>query len=301
MSVAAAMVYWVVVALWLTVLCVIVFFYARDPRTFGTARLLLAVLCIDALRNLFENTYFGLYFGSVYGILPANLTPVLGNPALILVPKVLNVIAGSVVLGLLLWRWLPLAIKERGQAEQRASDLETLAAIDFMTGIYNRRHFETLARAELGRCQRYMRPLSLLMIDVDHFKSINDRLGHAAGDRVLQNVAAICMSEKRDADIAARVGGEEFAIMLPETTRAAAVQFAERLRRKVKDSVPTIYGEKIDVTISVGVADASIRTAGMETLMQEADQALYEAKDLGRDRVVAARVGEPGRLQEAAE
>jgi diguanylate cyclase (GGDEF)-like protein len=295
------LIYWVIVALWLTVLGTIVYFYIRNPHAFGTTRLLLAVLCVDTLRNIFENIYFGLYFGSVYGILPPNFAAVMGVPVLLIIPKISNVLAGGVVLGLLLWRWLPLAVKERGQAEQRASDLETLAAVDFVTGIYNRRHFEMLARAELARTQRYMRPLGILMIDIDHFKAINDRMGHAAGDRVLQNVAAICRAAKRDSDVVARVGGEEFAILLPETTETAAVQFAERLRQRISDSTPTIYDEKVGVTISIGVAGASIRTSGVEALIRQADQALYEAKHLGRDRVVLSRHLDPAKVHQAAE
>src|SRR5262245_8484245 len=194
------MTYWVIVAIWLTVLGTLVLFYIRDPRTFGTTRLLLAVLCIDTFRNVFENVYFGLYFGSIYEFLPSSVAAIMGVPILLIVPKVLNVIAGLVVLALLLGRWLPMAIKERGRAEQRASDLETLAAVDFLTGLYNRSHFEALATSELARSQRYMRPLSILVIDIDHFKSVNDQLGQAMGDRVLKNVAALCRGEKRDSD-----------------------------------------------------------------------------------------------------
>jgi diguanylate cyclase (GGDEF)-like protein len=303
MSLAAALIYWVIVVIWLTVLGTIVYFYIRNPRAFGTTRLLLAVLCIDAIRNIAENIYFGLYFGSRYGFLTADLANLMGQPVLVIVPKVLNVVAGSVVLGLLLFRWLPLAIKERGRAEQRASDLETLAAIDFLTGVYNRRHFEGLARVELARCQRYVRPLSVLMIDIDHFKAVNDAYGHAAGDLVLKNVVAICRAEKRDPDLLARVGGEEFAMMLPETTEAAAAQFAERLRREVAGTMPTVYGEKLGVTISIGVAGATIRTAGVEALLRCADRALYEAKRSGRDRVVVSKLSDadPDLAREAAE
>jgi diguanylate cyclase (GGDEF)-like protein len=301
MSLAAALIYWVIVVIWLTVLSTIVVFYVRNPRAFGTSRLLLTVLCVDTFRNIFENVYFGLYFGSLYGLLSPILARIMGHPLLLVVPKIVNAFAGCVVLTILLWRWLPLAVKERSQAEQRASDLQTLAAIDFLTGIYNRRQFEALARAELARCQRYMRPLSVLMIDIDHFKAVNDRLGHAAGDRVLQNVASICRAEKRDSDIIARIGGEEFAVMLPETTETAALQFAERLRNQVRDSAPMIFGEKVSVTISIGVAGATIRTAGIETLLRQADRALYEAKRSGRDRVVLSRLHDTTKLREAAE
>ncbi len=301
MNVAAALIYWVIVAVWLTVLGTIAYFYIGNRHAFGTTRLLLAVLCVDTFRNVFENVYFGLYFGGLYGIFSPNWVSTMGHPILLIVPKILNVFAGCVVLSLLLWRWLPLAVRERDHAEQRASDLEMLASIDSLTRIYNRRHFETLARAELVRCQRYMRPLSVLMIDIDHFKAVNDRLGHPAGDRVLQDVAAICQAEKRDADVIARVGGEEFAVMLPETTITAAVQYAERLRNRVRDSVLTVFGDRVSVTISIGIAEASSRTAGIETLLRQADQALYEAKRSGRDRVAISRFHDPASLREAAE
>jgi diguanylate cyclase (GGDEF)-like protein len=301
MPLAAALIYWVIVALWLTVLATVVYFYVRNPHTFGTTRLLLAVLAIDTCRNIFENFYFGLYFGAQYGLFSDQLIGLLGQPVLLIIPKVFNVVAGCVVLGLLMLRWLPLAVRERGRAEQHASDLEMLAAIDWLTGIYNRRHFETLARAELARCQRYVRPLSILMIDVDHFKAVNDRFGHAAGDRVLQTVAAVCRGAKRDSDVVARLGGEEFALMLPETTEQAALLFAERLRQQVQECAPSVEGEKLDVTVSIGIAGASVRTSGIEALMRRADHALYEAKHLGRNCVVVSRPLPHESLAEAAE
>lgn len=92
------------------------------------------------------------------------------------------------------------------------------------------------------------------MIDIDHFKDVNGRLGHAAGDAVLKNVAAICRAEKGESDVLARVGGEEFAILLPETTQSAASQFAERLRLQISKSTLTTFGEKVRITISAGVA-----------------------------------------------
>jgi diguanylate cyclase (GGDEF)-like protein len=300
-SLAAALIYWVIVAIWLTVLATIVYFYIRNPQAFGTTRLLLAVLCVDAVRNLVENIYFGLYFGSRYQLFSAELADLMGRPVLLIVPKMLNVIAGTVVLALLLFRWLPLAIKERRAAEQRTSDLEAIAAIDFLTGIYNRREFESLARAELARCQRYMRPLSGLIVDVDHFKAVNDRFGHAVGDAVLKNVVAICGAEKRESDVLARLGGDEFIVMLPETTVAAAAQFAERLRRRVEDSTPSVYGEYVGVTVSIGIAGASIGPSGIEELLRRADEALYEAKALGRNRVAISRAVDLGLAREAAE
>ncbi|HEY1746864.1 MAG TPA: GGDEF domain-containing protein [Xanthobacteraceae bacterium] len=289
MNYFAALIYWVVVALWLTVLAAIAYFYARNPRAFGITRLLLAVLAIDTARNVLENIYFGLYFGGQYGLFPAAIAQYLGQPKLLIVPKLLNIAAGCVVLGLLLFRWLPLAVRERGRAEQRATDLETLAALDWLTGLYNRRHFESLAGAELARSQRYLRPLSVLMIDIDHFKEVNDHFGHPTGDRVIRAVANVLLATKREADLAARVGGEEFAVMLPETTEAAAVQMAERLREQLQLCPPIVSGEKFSITLSIGVAGATSETAGIDMLLACADHALYEAKNAGRDRVVAWR------------
>jgi len=112
MTLAAALIYWVIVALWLTVLVTLVAFYIRNPRIFGTTRLLLAVVAIDTSRNVIENAYFGVYFGGQYGIFPTAVVGVLGQPVLLILPKIVNVVAGSVVLGLLLLRWLPSAVRE---------------------------------------------------------------------------------------------------------------------------------------------------------------------------------------------
>jgi diguanylate cyclase (GGDEF)-like protein len=261
----------------------------RNPRAFGTTRLLLAVLAVDTLRNIFENTYFGLYFGSEYGLLSPTLRSVLGHPVLLVVPKILNVIAAVVVLSLLSWRWLPLAVKECGAAEQHASDLEALASIDWLTGIYNRRQFEALAYAEVARCQRYLRPMSILMIDVDNFKTINDRFGHAVGDRVLQAIGALLGTAKRESDVAARVGGDEFAFLLPETTEGPAELFAERLRQQVCEYCAAVDGIKLNVGISIGVASSTFNQPTLERLLRRADAALYEAKGAGRNRVAVSR------------
>jgi diguanylate cyclase (GGDEF)-like protein len=301
MNLLAALIYWAIVALWLTVLSTIIYFYLRNSRAFGTTKLLLGVLAIDSARNIFENLYFGAYFGGQYGLFPIETVHILGRPAFLILPKILNLGAGCLVLGLLLLRWLPLAVKERSMAEQHATDLETLAAVDWLTGLCNRRHFETLAHAELARSQRYVRPMSILLIDIDHFKAVNDRYGHAAGDRVLQAVAAVCQAAKRDADVVARVGGEEFALVLPETTDIAATQFAERLRAQIRDWSLSIDGRTLALTVSIGVAGATLSTSGVGELMRRADQALYEAKRSGRNRVVVSRPDNVPVVSEAAE
>src|SRR5580698_1429808 len=235
MQLAAALTYWVIVALWLGVLGVVLFYYSRNPKIFGTTRLLLFVIALDTCRNILENAYFGLFFGSQYGLFPAEIAEVLGNPVFLIIPKLVNIAAGCFVIGVLLMRWLPKAVQERGNSESLSTNLEWLATVDGLTGLYNRRHFDTLARVEWGRFQRYGRPLSLLVLDVDNFKSINDRFGHDAGDVILKAIANDCSSMRRETDIVGRLGGEEFVLLLPETNESGAQLVAERLRELIED------------------------------------------------------------------
>jgi diguanylate cyclase (GGDEF)-like protein len=296
MNLAAALVYWLIVLVWLAVLGTVIAFYIRNPRIFGATRLLLAVITIDTIRDIVENVYFGLYFGSQYGIFSASFAPVLGNPILLIIPKVLNVAAGCIVLGLLLLRWLPSAIKEHDASESNAGELTTLANIDGLTGLHNRRHFDLLAGAEWFRYQRYSRPLSVMIVDVDNFKSVNDRFGHEAGDSVLKCIAAVCRATKRESDVLARIGGEEFALLLPETNEAASRVAAERLLDQIQRCCPIVGRDPLVVTVSIGIACASPSMSGIDTLLKRADDALYEAKRSGRNRFVSGSVYERPRL-----
>jgi diguanylate cyclase (GGDEF)-like protein len=288
MQLVTALIYWIIVALWAAVLAIVLINYIRNPRIFGTTRLLLLVLAIDTCRNIVENTYFGLFFGGRYGLFPSAFAQTLGNPALVIVPKLINIGAGCLVLGLLLMRWLPRAVTERGHSEKLAADLELLATRDGLTGLFNRRHFDNLARAEWARFQRYGRPLSLLVMDADNFKSINDRFGHDVGDLVLKAIADTCSASKRETDVVARFGGEEFVLLLPETDEAAAVIVAERLRTQIQQHSRVHAGEKLQVTVSIGVAGATLSMSGFNALLKRADVAMYEAKRSGRNRVVRA-------------
>src|ERR1700704_5514928 len=117
MSLAAALIYWLIIALWLAALTTVCVTFVRNPKTFGAVRLLLSVIVIDTVRNIVENLYFGLYFGGQYGLFPASIVGVLGNPAYLILPKVMNVVAACAVFGLLMLRWLPLASKERADAD----------------------------------------------------------------------------------------------------------------------------------------------------------------------------------------
>jgi diguanylate cyclase (GGDEF)-like protein len=179
---------------------------------------------------------------------------------------------------------------------RNAEQLERLATIDSMTGLYNRRHFLDQADAEWSRFQRHQRPLSMLMIDIDHFKQVNDRYGHAVGDETLIAVAQACAGGKRQSDIVGRLGGEEFAILLPETELAQAAIVADRLRAAIAGQVVTAHKVQFKVTASIGIAAASVSMSGIDALMRAADQALYQAKAKGRNCVVPWSPPEPPKL-----
>ena len=165
--------------------------------------------------------------------------------------------------------------------------LEAQAHTDPLTGLSNRRHFFEVADAELARSRRYGTPLSLLMLDIDRFKEVNDLHGHRAGDRVLQQLARTCLEVLRNVDVAGRVGGEEFAVLLPETELAGAMEVAERLREAVeKSAVDREEGRALRITVSVGVAILEAHS-NLDTLLSQADTALYDAKHQGRNRVCA--------------
>jgi diguanylate cyclase (GGDEF)-like protein len=167
----------------------------------------------------------------------------------------------------------------------RADTLERLASIDGMTGLYNRRRFLALVQSEWSRFKRYGRPLSMLMVDIDLFKSVNDRYGHDVGDEVIKTIADILEKNKRSSDIAGRLGGEEFALLLPEATLDQACIAGERFRRLVAESAVAANGHTILVTVSVGISCAHKDMSGIDELMKQADLALYDAKHAGRNRV----------------
>lgn len=177
-------------------------------------------------------------------------------------------------------------VREIEEANQR---LQHLAIRDGLTGIYNHNHFHTELAAEVERARRYRRALSLIMMDIDHFKVFNDTFGHPAGDQALKRMAQILCSFIRETDINGRCGGEEFGLILPETEKVGAVIAAERIRSHVED---TIFGDREDseakLTISQGVATFPIDASTPSDLLQVADNALYKAKALGRNQVAAA-------------
>jgi diguanylate cyclase (GGDEF)-like protein len=169
-----------------------------------------------------------------------------------------------------------------------AKELEQLATVDAMTGTFNRRHFLKLADREWTRAQRYSLPLALMLLDIDCFKSINDRFGHPFGDAVLVHVATLANRSKRETDVFARIGGEEFALLLPQTTIRRAQVVAERLRKRVADNALTAGNEAVSSTVSIGIAERTADVMTFSQLMSSADKALYEAKRAGRNRVACS-------------
>ena len=171
--------------------------------------------------------------------------------------------------------------REYGQMRERADR-------DRLTSLYNRQAFDALLAAEVARYQRYLRPFTLLLLDVDHFKSINDRYGHPTGDAVLANVGRVLTRTLREVDVAARYGGEEFAVLLPETELDIGHDIAERLRAAVAGSVVHAPGGQISVTVSVGISACPACAGDPDGLIRTADAALYASKQHGRNQVTAA-------------
>lgn len=168
-------------------------------------------------------------------------------------------------------------------------ELRRLATIDDLTRLSNRRHFLEQAENTLSRSRRYNEPLTLLMCDIDFFKHINDTFGHAIGDQALCKVADIIRGSLRETDLAGRLGGEEFAILLMQSAPEDAREVAERLRLAIEQTPILLEdGHRIPLTISIGIAAPAYPMETLATLLQHADQALYAAKRAGRNRVCIA-------------
>ena len=172
--------------------------------------------------------------------------------------------------------------------EKDAKELAAyLANIDPLTKSLTRRQFFTIAESEFLRFLRYHRQLSMLVLDADHFKNINDTYGHYAGDLVLRNVSFVILEQKRSQDTFGRLGGEEFGLLLPETNLEQAKIVAERIQRAWGQTPCIVDGKVIHSTASIGVAEAGPKDQSFENVLRRADRMMYKAKEAGRDRVVA--------------
>lgn len=174
---------------------------------------------------------------------------------------------------------------------RRVTILEQESIKDPLTGLYNRRYLERRMDEEINRAQRYDLPLSVLLIDIDNFKQVNDTCGHQVGDSLLIHLSNLLTSQTRDSDVVSRYGGDELLILTPSTTAASAALLAERLRQKVetdqlKMSSSDQRNQHIPVTVSIGIASLGPEVDDTENLIKHADEALYRAKQEGRNRVI---------------
>lgn len=180
-----------------------------------------------------------------------------------------------VITGYILTRW-----------EFLYQDMTRLASIDNLTGILNRRTLIESGVQELIRSRRYNHPLAFLMVDVDYFKTVNDTHGHHVGDCALKALTSLGTEVLRKTDLFGRLGGEEFAVILPETSQEQAIVAAERLRSEIENMEIQINQQKLQITISIGMTMLQAKDEAIEKIMQRADAALYKAKGAGRNRVV---------------
>jgi len=408
MKLAAVAIYWVIVALWLAVLATIASAYIRDPKRFSAARTLLIIVAIDTIRNLIENGYFGVYFAAQYGFFSSAIADILGDPRFLILPKVINVIAASSVLGLMVLRWLPNALAKHEQAEQtieqtsaalrheeeerrrlfdssidlilitgrrgnivRASpsslanlgyapaemigrnaiafihpdDLENtraemrsartgrhtrnfesrylhkdgrvlifawsgvwsepeqrhfffgrditdnklaeeklrhLAHFDDLTGIANRVTLqEDLQKALSAPEQEHVSPTSVILLDLDGFKDVNDTLGHSVGDDLLRQVAARLARAAQDQATLYRLGGDEFVLAVRNCgDPLVAGGLADKALKAISEPME-ISGEHIFIGASAGIAVAPNDGSTVDELIASADLALYDAKNAG--------------------
>jgi diguanylate cyclase (GGDEF)-like protein len=175
------------------------------------------------------------------------------------------------------------------EVERRRREAEDISRLDPLTNLYNRRHFFAIVDDESARNRQYLRDLSLMILDLDHFKAINDTYGHSVGDRVLQSVARIIEGSIRDRDIPCRYGGEEFAVLLPQAGIQAAQGIGQRLREAIEGAAIQTDRGTVRLTVSIGVAClAATDEADFDTLIDRADAALYEAKGAGRNQLRVA-------------
>jgi diguanylate cyclase (GGDEF)-like protein len=166
-----------------------------------------------------------------------------------------------------------------------ALELRLIAATDGLTGTLTRRAFQERGQSDVERARRHGGPLSCATIDIDDFKRVNDSHGHAAGDLVLQHVVTVCKAELRGVDYIGRVGGDEFAVMLPEISLVNAYSVADRLRRNIEAATIEIAGQPVLTSVSIGVAEFLGLGGNLEGLLREADTALYDAKLDGKNQV----------------
>lgn len=260
-------------------------------NTTNFASLCLMIGMLSLMRPLMALGIFALAYLGFFLTLPLTQT----DPALLAIARShgLSAVLMSLVASMVVWHQYAsaallrreIALRNQELAEKQA-ELEFMATRDALTGLYNRREFMRLADMELARGARVAADTGVLMVDLDFFKKINDQYGHPAGDEVLKQVAALLKAGVRATDVVARMGGEEFIVLLPNTGRSGALAVAEKLRSAVCQQPLHVLGAVIPVTASIGVSGVKqLQSASIDGLYAAADQALYRAKQSGRDRV----------------
>jgi diguanylate cyclase (GGDEF)-like protein len=235
-------------------------------------------------------------FAAAYGLFAYAIGLTQADAQLLLSNRI-NGLAAAVMawaLSVLLWRKFTTITLQQALLEKANADLETkqrelqrLTRLDGLTGLYNRSTFAELTRQELARAQRQGSATSILLLDLDLFKHVNDTWGHPAGDAVLKNVAVVANSAVRATDLVGRLGGEEFIILLPNTSLEAARRLAEKVRAQMQQSPTPWEKTSITTTVSIGVASSTAaEQRDFDHLYTTADKALYSAKERGRNRVV---------------
>jgi diguanylate cyclase (GGDEF)-like protein len=240
------------------------------------------------------------FAGGLYGVSYAAFFYAIGltqGNAQILLSNRLNGIAACVMgwaLSVLLWRKFATItlqqeqlVKANVELQQKQRELERLTRLDGLTGLFNRNTFVELTRQELVRAQRQGSATAILLLDLDHFKRVNDTWGHPAGDAVLRNVANVVNRSVRSTDLVGRLGGEEFIVLLPATSAEFARKIAEKIRMRIEVTPTPWEPNPIGATASIGLAGTTaLEKRDFESLYNEADKALYIAKTRGRNRVV---------------
>jgi diguanylate cyclase (GGDEF)-like protein len=239
-------------------------------------------LALGALTGLIAPV--GLFAGSVF-------TDRVLDPAHLFGAMALGGIAALGLAGWVIGKKEDVLASRNRELRRISAQLRALSATDGLTDIANRRTFDERIAVELAQATRYGTRLSLVMVDIDHFKHLNDNFGHRAGDEVLRQVAKRLEAEKRVGDLVARYGGEEFVAILPHTDAASAAAWAERARERISAAEILAEGQALHVTASFGVAEEGPNTGTPEALVAAADAAMYEAKSRGRNRVVVRPSG----------
>lgn len=173
--------------------------------------------------------------------------------------------------------------------KEQSQSISRLAMVDRLTGLYNYSYFLDRLAEEKKRSDRFGSRLALIMLDLDHFKVFNDKFGHQQGNELLKQVANVIQAQIRSVDIPIRYGGEEFAVLLPNTSRTAATEVAERVRKAVSEAIFTLGGQSQQLTVSAGVAVYPLDAANELELIDKVDEALLQAKESGRNKVVVYR------------